>query len=42
MHRWAQSQVFRSLSFLLTQSGKQLPDGKASNTLRLMESSAID
>ena len=42
MHRWAQSQVFRSLCFLLARNGKQLPDGKAGDTLRLMESSAID
>jgi hypothetical protein len=42
MHRWAQSQVFRSLCFLLTRNGKQLPDGMTNDTLRLMESSAVD
>jgi hypothetical protein len=40
MHRWAQSQVFRSLCFLLSRSLKNPQDGIARDTLPLLESNA--
>ena len=42
MHRWAQSQVFRSLSFLLSRELKESKQETASDTVQLMESKARD
>jgi hypothetical protein len=38
MHRWAQSQVFRSLCFFLSRSLKRPQDGIGRDTLQLLES----
>jgi hypothetical protein len=42
MHRWAQSQVFRSLCFFLSRNLKKPPDRIARDTLQPLESKAIN
>jgi hypothetical protein len=41
MHRWAQSQVFRSLSFLLSREANKLPSKIAVNSRQLVEPKAV-
>ena len=42
MHRWAQSQVFRSLCFFLSRNLKKPQDGISGDTLQPLESKATD
>jgi hypothetical protein len=42
MHRWAQSQLFRSLTFLLAQETKALQSGNEAARDQLVESKAVN
>src|SRR5215472_3889189 len=41
MHRWAQSQVFRSLTFFLSRAQSTLDGGTAGDSFQLLESKAV-
>jgi hypothetical protein len=42
MHRWAQSQLFRSLSFLLAREARGLPSHNTAASLQLLESKVVN
>jgi hypothetical protein len=42
MHRWAQSQLFRSLSFLLAREARGLPSHNTAASVQLLESKAVN
>jgi hypothetical protein len=42
MHRWAQSQLFRSLTFLLAHEAKALDNGNGAALHQLVESKTVN